>query len=266
MKKSTAVVIVHPDGRVLGVSRKDDHTAFGVPGGKFDPEDGDWENPDDRVRAALRELREETGVVLDPKDVLALGMRECPGEVTYMAAAFAYCGDVAFIQMPGEGLVAWITWEDLYAGPFGIYNHWSHERLSERGFLEPKVVALVQVEIEGVPFCETVVVANDGVLYTHNLTWCACARQLVLESTTQEPWTHNLYFNRADTSVTQKLWVDPAYQVVAYVPSREWGFETKPFTPKALGYTVLDHKPSFTLEDLALTPRGVCHHPMCPQE
>jgi hypothetical protein len=33
------VVLINPDGLVLGVSRKHDHTDFGLIGGKMDPED-----------------------------------------------------------------------------------------------------------------------------------------------------------------------------------------------------------------------------------
>lgn len=56
--KQAACVLVIQDGEVLAVSRKNDHTAMGFPGGKVD--DGE-----SVVECAVRELREETGLVVD---------------------------------------------------------------------------------------------------------------------------------------------------------------------------------------------------------
>jgi len=57
VNKSAQVILINPEGYVLGVSRKDDHNDFGLPGGKMDPEDND-----DPKITAVRETKEETGL------------------------------------------------------------------------------------------------------------------------------------------------------------------------------------------------------------
>lgn len=57
---AACILIISDDGKVLAVSRKDDPSDFGLPGGKVDP-------GEDAKTAAIRELKEETG--LDVRDV-----------------------------------------------------------------------------------------------------------------------------------------------------------------------------------------------------
>jgi 8-oxo-dGTP pyrophosphatase MutT (NUDIX family) len=54
---SACVVLINENGLVLGVSRKDDHSKMGLPGGKMDPED-----LLDPMTTAIRECTEETGL------------------------------------------------------------------------------------------------------------------------------------------------------------------------------------------------------------
>jgi 8-oxo-dGTP pyrophosphatase MutT (NUDIX family) len=61
----SAVAIQDGDGRLLTV-RKRGTSRFMNPGGKLEP----GETP---LQAAVREVREELGIVLDPADVVALG-------------------------------------------------------------------------------------------------------------------------------------------------------------------------------------------------
>lgn len=51
---------------VLMVSRKDDHSKFGLPGGKVEKEDGST------INAAIRELKEETGIEVGVNDLFLL--------------------------------------------------------------------------------------------------------------------------------------------------------------------------------------------------
>lgn len=110
-----ACVLLRKDGLFLGVSRKYDLEAFGMPGGKVDP----GETP---LQAAIRELYEETGLVLNnPKLLYVDSDREFEthtftGDVTGNLRSTA-SGPQGF-----EGVVKWIDRETLIDGPFGWYN------------------------------------------------------------------------------------------------------------------------------------------------
>ncbi len=116
-KFAACVLVLGKDGKVLAVSRKDDKTAFGMPGGKVDP----GETPRE---AAIRELMEETGlsavhVSEDPVFVHT----EDDGYTTYTFKC-EVTGDILTTE---EGKVKWVTPQTLFDGPFGRYNRhlWS---------------------------------------------------------------------------------------------------------------------------------------------
>lgn len=120
MNQITAVTILLKDpntGMYLGVSRKDDPNAFGLPGGKVDP----GETP---VEAAVRELHEETGLIGDPNTAHEVFRRPCEGGkdgVEFFVATFvmATSGEINTTE---TGRVSWITKQTLFDGPFGKYN------------------------------------------------------------------------------------------------------------------------------------------------
>lgn len=58
MRRAAAVVVPHPDGRVLAVSRPGWPLCYGFPGGSVEP-------GETFEQGARRELREETGLIAD---------------------------------------------------------------------------------------------------------------------------------------------------------------------------------------------------------
>lgn len=116
---SACVLVECPiTGRVLGVARRDDPNAWGLPGGKVEEGESEWV-------AAARELKEETGIV-----ATLFGLREVfrrEGGVTYQLRLLPWefrGSGVSYVQAPkpGEPRCDWVTWEQLFAGPFGDYN------------------------------------------------------------------------------------------------------------------------------------------------
>lgn len=131
-------VLALREGKVLAVSRKTDHTAFGIGGGKVDPTDGDLGPTtfgDTLRRAAAREFREEVGVDLDLAQLEFFYQGVCPGG----ADGIAYWMVTFLVHelpsepstQPGEGVVEWVSWSTLEGGPFGGYNRKLHEKVAE---------------------------------------------------------------------------------------------------------------------------------------
>jgi len=108
--RAACCLILSDDGKVLAVSRKDDPTAFGLPGGKVDP----GEEP---IQAAARELQEETGLIAsDLRQVFK--RQEHDG---YETTTFV-CKVTGEINTNESGAVRWVSPQTLFAGPFGSYN------------------------------------------------------------------------------------------------------------------------------------------------
>jgi len=67
LKRAATCLLQNEEGKILVVSRKDDPNDIGLPGGKVDDSDGD-----DKT-AALRELKEETGLEASDAEFLYAG-------------------------------------------------------------------------------------------------------------------------------------------------------------------------------------------------
>jgi len=119
---SACVVLINPEGLVLGVSRKDNHNDFGIIGGKCEIED--LFNP---ITTAKRETKEETGLdITDLKLVFAMHRNGNMG-YTYLAE---YSGEINYEE---KHIVKWVPFEILLNGSYGKYNKMVSESLTDMG-------------------------------------------------------------------------------------------------------------------------------------
>jgi hypothetical protein len=116
------VVLINPQGLVLGVSRKDNHNDFGLPGGKMDPEDDN--NP---MTTAIRECKEETGLEITNLRLIFAIHKSGNMGYTYLAD---YSGEIEHNE---PHVVAWKPMEVLINGSFGRYNQMVSESLTDMG-------------------------------------------------------------------------------------------------------------------------------------
>lgn len=116
------VVLINELGLVLGVSRKDNHTDFGLPGGKMDPEDNN-----DPMVTAIRECKEETG--LDVSELQLVFAIHKSGNMGYTYLA-KYSGEINHNE---PHVVKWVPMQVLINGSFGRYNELVSESLLSMG-------------------------------------------------------------------------------------------------------------------------------------
>ncbi len=111
MKPAAAVVIIRgPAGTVLGVSRPHDAQDFGLPGGSVEPGES-------AAAAAIREVFEETGLTVSGLELL-----ECTRYHEREVHCFTARSFTGEPRRSEEGVVAWVTWEQLGRGTYGDYN------------------------------------------------------------------------------------------------------------------------------------------------
>lgn len=108
-KMAACCLIIAEDGKILAVSRKDDPTAFGLPGGKIDA----GELPE---TAARRELEEETGLKAKSLNLVFVHGDD-NGYETWTYA----CVPEGQIDTDETGVIRWVTPQKLIDGPFGDY-------------------------------------------------------------------------------------------------------------------------------------------------
>lgn len=129
MRKAVCVILKNEDGQILAVSRKDDHTLFGLVGGKVDEEDSSLEE------AIIRETKEETNLdVFNLKlvDTRPYGISD---ETLYEQNCFVgeWKGTLLSqeeLNKKGEtGIVKWVEKEVLENGFFGDYNKIVFEKI-----------------------------------------------------------------------------------------------------------------------------------------
>lgn len=130
LKYAVQAVVLNDKGEVLGVSRKDNHTDFGLIGGKVD--ELDWQhnylNP---FQAAMkRECKEETGLDIDMEtaEVVFQSHRDGYMGITYLIKDWS--GEIKYDE-PHD--VKWVRFDVVMDGTFGKWNTMVYESLISMG-------------------------------------------------------------------------------------------------------------------------------------
>jgi len=111
---SVCLITRNKEGKFLGVTRKDNHNDWGLPGGKVDP----GETP---LQALYREVQEETGLYLsDVKHELTKDCNDKDGTMRPCAVYTAVTFGQIHTDEPHK--IAWIDKEPLFNGSFGQFN------------------------------------------------------------------------------------------------------------------------------------------------
>lgn len=133
MKYTVQAVILNEDGMVLGVSRKDNHFDFGLPGGKVDPEDSDFDPAQFASalhKACQREVKEETGLDIDMSTAEMVFAMHKDGYMGYTFYIKDWSGEINYDE---PHVVDWKPFEVLIHGSFGFYNKMVKESLQDMG-------------------------------------------------------------------------------------------------------------------------------------
>lgn len=115
LSKKAAVIAVIRNGKILAISRKPNHTTYGLPGGTL-------EEAETFEDAVMRETYEETGYRANSIDEFELVYEAF--DVEGWKARVYYLKDpgIEFKNQPGEGHLVWDDWSRLIAGPFKDFN------------------------------------------------------------------------------------------------------------------------------------------------
>ncbi len=123
---AVSIVVMNTRNEIICVSRKDDHTDFGLVGGKVDPEDKDT------LDASIRELFEETGLLYERDKFIKIyqGNHMDYWQVTYFVNVISDMDDSVF-KHDEPHVVKWSNWQTVFDGSFGEYNRIIKDRIKK---------------------------------------------------------------------------------------------------------------------------------------
>ena len=174
MKISAQVVLINSEGLVLGVSRKNDHNDFGLPGGKMDPEDSE-----SSMLTAYRETLEETGLKISNLRLVLAIHKDGYMSYTYLAD---YEGEINHNE---PHVVKWLPMERLVNGSFGKYNKLVSESLTDMGIKFAYKIPLDDIEKDLKEF-----LSSNGLVF----------KQLRKDFSLDEKTRYCVYFTNSDGS------------------------------------------------------------------
>jgi len=114
---AVSVIVMNTKGQIVGVSRKNDHTDFSLPGGKVETDDKDM------LDGCIRELSEETGLFYERENFIKIheGHHGDYWQKTYYINVISDMDDSVF-DYDEPHVVKWTDWETVFDGSFGKYN------------------------------------------------------------------------------------------------------------------------------------------------
>lgn len=153
MKVSAQVVLINPQGLVLGVSRKNDHNDFGLVGGKKEESDN---TPED---TAIRETLEETGLKISNLRLVLAIHKDGYMSYTYLAD---YEGEINHNE---PHVVKWLPMERLVMGSFGKYNKLVSESLKDMDIEYQYKMSIIEIETEIKNFVKNTLYSGKQMIY-----------------------------------------------------------------------------------------------------
>lgn len=124
VKYAVMAIIFNEEGQVLMVSRKDNHSDFGLSGGKVDPEDNSLEE------ALAREVKEETGLDISNPRIIYVKFRDGYLGYTFLCD---HTGEVNYDKEKEPHVVKWGDFREVERGSFGWWNTQVAESLEGMG-------------------------------------------------------------------------------------------------------------------------------------
>lgn len=152
-QQAVSMLIVNKLGFILGTSRRDNHGVFGLAGGKV-------EIGEHVIDAAKRELAEETLIDFKNHTFNLIHVRQgdqIEDNTFHVPVSKSFTPNLRDASKKllekGEGIVKWVTWTELFEGPFGSYNRsisgiWNHIQSLDVGtsYVNPRTKELLVVE------------------------------------------------------------------------------------------------------------------------